>query len=84
MVEDPKKAEKALRDAINQGMGAREKVKVDVETVAARFESFKKALKEEVSQAVQMKPGSTSSTNHNTSNTSDSSIRRAAARQRRK
>ena len=50
MVENPKEAEKFLRDTMEQGAGAGEKAKAEAGSVAARFERFKAALKEEVSR----------------------------------
>lgn len=50
MVENPKEAEKFLRDTMEQGAGAGAKAKEEAGSVAARFERFKSALKEEVSR----------------------------------
>lgn len=49
-MEDPKEAKKFLRETLEQGAGAGEKAKAEAGSVAASFERFKAALKEEVSR----------------------------------
>lgn len=50
MVEDPAQAEKFVRETMKQGAGAGAKAKAEADSVAAQFERFKRALKEEVSR----------------------------------
>ncbi|CAM9164984.1 unnamed protein product [Laminaria digitata] len=76
MVENPKEAEKFLRDTMEQGVGAGEKAKVEAGSVAARFERFKSALKEEVSRDF----GGGGGTGANASGTTTTGVRNPNAR----
>lgn len=62
MVDDPAQAEKFVRETMKQGAGAGAKAKAEADSVAAQFERFKRALKEEVSRDMGTGNGNRSNT----------------------
>lgn len=80
MIDDPKEAERILRETLKQSAGLGTKPKEGGESAVARFERFKAALKEEVSKDYKTGANSSSRSDKRPSDMAS----RAAARRGRK